>query len=93
MLLLACSAVRLRPPRRIRGCERERLRHDPAMRWIVGGKERHLAEPDGPLRDKMARCGEEPIRPHRSPIFLANGLTAFMVVVHRRASSLTWIRA
>ena len=28
-----------------------------------------------------------------SPIFLANGLTAFMVVVHRRASSSTWIRA
>jgi hypothetical protein len=31
----------------------ERLRHDPAMRWIVAGKAAHgcarLAEPDGPL--------------------------------------------
>ena len=47
----------------------ERLRHDPAMRWIVGGNGsglRSLAEPDGPLRDKVARCGEEPIRSHRS---------------------------
>src|SRR5246127_1040786 len=34
------------------------LRHDPAMRWIVGGKASHgcagLAEPDGPLRDALA---------------------------------------
>jgi hypothetical protein len=31
----------------------ERLRHDPAMRWIVGGKAppgpRGFAKPDGPL--------------------------------------------
>jgi hypothetical protein len=37
----------------------ERLRHDPAMRWIVGGKARAgscgFAEPDGPFRDAMAR--------------------------------------
>ena len=33
------SAIRLWPSRGIRGCERaHRLRHDPAMRWIVGGK-------------------------------------------------------
>jgi Transposase DDE domain group 1 len=44
----------------------ERLRHDPAMRWIVGGSGswvRRLAEPDGPA---VARCGKEPIRPQRS---------------------------
>jgi hypothetical protein len=36
----------------------ERLRHDPAVRWIVGGKAAHgsAALPDGPLRDEVA-CG------------------------------------
>jgi len=35
----------------------ERLRHDPAMRWIVDGKaaQGSAAESDGPLRDAMAR--------------------------------------
>ena len=37
----------------------ERLRHDPAMRWIVGGKAAQgqcgFAEPDGSLRDAVAR--------------------------------------
>ena len=41
----------------------ERLRHDPAMRWIVGGKaaqeERGFAESDGALRDAMARGARE----------------------------------
>jgi hypothetical protein len=32
----------------------ERLRHDPAMRWIVGGKRlRGFAEPHGSLRDAV----------------------------------------
>ena len=48
----------------------ERLRHDPAMRWIVGGKARtglrSVAEPDGPLRDAVARCGQEPLSTCRS---------------------------
>src|SRR4051812_40900176 len=37
------SAIGLRPPRRIRGRERcrARLRHDPAMRWIVGSIASH----------------------------------------------------
>src|SRR5262249_30409716 len=41
----------------------ERLRHDPAMRWIVGGKaaqrRRGFAESDGALRDAMARGAQE----------------------------------
>ena len=36
----------------------ERLRHDPAMRWIVGGK---AAEPDGSLRDALAHGGKESV--------------------------------
>ena len=42
----------------------ERLRHDPAMRWIVGGKAwlRGLAEPNGPLRDTLAHSRKEPFR-------------------------------
>src|ERR1700724_211850 len=44
----------------------ERLRHDPAMRWIVGGKASHslrsVAEPNRPLRDAVARCGQKPLR-------------------------------
>ena len=43
----------------------ERLRHDPAMRWIVGGKAAQgsaaSAEPDGPLRDEVARGAREPL--------------------------------
>jgi hypothetical protein len=42
----------------------ERLRHDPVMRWIVGGKAFSrpcgFAEPDGSLRDAMARGTREP---------------------------------
>src|SRR6267154_2934254 len=42
----------------------ERLRHDPAMRWIVGGQSGsavcRVAKPDGPLRDTMARGTREP---------------------------------
>jgi len=40
----------------------ERLRHDPAMRWIVGqssAEERGFAESDGALRDAMARGAQE----------------------------------
>ena len=48
----------------------ERLRHDPAMRWIVGGKAAQgccsVAEPNRPLRDAVARCGQEPLSACRS---------------------------
>src|SRR5262249_8065030 len=41
----------------------QRLRHDPAIRWIVGGQAaqggRGCAESDGALRDAMARGAQE----------------------------------
>src|SRR5262249_38969422 len=42
----------------------ERLRHDPAMRWIVGGGGSGLCgfpKPDGPLGDAMARGPGDPL--------------------------------
>src|SRR6202030_4134500 len=45
------------------------LRHDPAMRWIVGGSCSgvcSVAEPDGPLRGAVAHCGQEPLSACRS---------------------------
>jgi hypothetical protein len=42
----------------------ERLRYDPAMRWIVAARPhrlRGLAKPDGPLRDKVARGRYKPL--------------------------------
>jgi Transposase DDE domain group 1 len=48
----------------------ERLRHDPAMRWIVGGKAASgcAASPSqmGRFETQWLAIGEEPIRPHRS---------------------------
>ena len=48
----------------------ERLRHDPAMRWIVGGRAatvwRGVAEPNGPLRNALARSREKPLCARRS---------------------------
>jgi hypothetical protein len=48
----------------------ERLRHDPAMRWIVGGKVAHScpASPsrNGAVRDAMAHDRKEPIGACRS---------------------------
>src|SRR3984893_4872488 len=72
----------------------ERLRHDPAMRWIVGGKaawgQRHR-------RAKWAasrRVGSRRKRTfRRSPIFPANGSIPSMVVVRREVSCSIWIRA
>ena len=47
----------------------ERLRHDPAMRWVVwrqGGFRRGgLAEPDGAFRDAVACGRKEPVSTHR----------------------------
>ena len=73
----------------------ERLRHDPAMRWIVGGKAAHgqcgFAEPDGPLRDAMARGAQEPSL--LLPICPASGSTLCTADGRRVASCSTWIRA
>src|SRR6202030_48597 len=40
------------------------LRHDPAMRWIVGGSCSavcSVAEPDGTLRAEVDHCGQDPL--------------------------------
>ena len=63
----------------------ERLRHDPAMRWIVGqssAEERGFAESDGALRDAVARCSCRPVWP---TLCTAEG--------HPVASCSTWIQA
>jgi Transposase DDE domain group 1 len=64
----------------------ERLRHDPAMRWIVGGKAAHGCA--------ARRDGSPPKRTFPLlPIFAADGSIAFMLAVRRAVSCLTWIRA
>ena len=72
----------------------ERLRHDPAMRWIVGGK---AASGAAASPSQMGRfetrwlTAERNLR--RSPIFPANGSTGCMAAARREASCSTWIRA
>jgi hypothetical protein len=47
------------------GNDAERLRHDPAMRWIIGGKSGSwscgFAKPNGSLRDALAHGGKESV--------------------------------
>ena len=47
-----------------------RLRHDPAMRWIIGGKAAkgfgRVAESDGSVRDELAGETGKPRNSHRS---------------------------
>ena len=72
----------------------ERLRHDPAMRWIIGGK---AAQGSAASPSQMGRFETSGWRREGtcrlSPIFRANGSTAFMLAVRREASCSTWIRA
>ena len=72
----------------------ERLRHDPAMRWIVGGKAAQAVRLHRARWDGSRRNGSLPKRTcWRSPIFPASGSISSMVVARRKASCLTWIRA
>ena len=72
----------------------ERLRHDPAMRWIVGGKAASGARRRRARWAASRRSGSRRKRTYRrSPIFPANGSIAFMIAVRREASCSTWIRA
>ena len=69
----------------------ERLRHDPAMRWIVGGK---AAQGSAASPSQMGRFETKWLAASRhSPTSPANGSTAFMVAVRREASCSTWIPA
>ena len=72
----------------------ERLRHDPAMRWIVGGKASHGCAASPARWAASRRSGWRRGRTCPPlPIFRANGLTVFMPAVRRAASCSTWIRA
>ena len=65
----------------------ERLRHDPAMRWIVGG---NAASGCAASASQMGRFGLQLIRTcRRSQIFPANGSTAFTLAVRREAKCST----
>ena len=72
----------------------ERLRHDPAMRWIVGGKAASGAatSPSQMGRFETKWLARLTISRLLSS-FPANGSTAFMAAVRREVSCSTWIRA
>ncbi len=73
----------------------ERLRHDPAMRWIVGGKaaQGRAASPSqmGRFETHWLAADEEPLCACRS--CPASGSTLCMAAGRREASCSTWIRA
>ena len=73
----------------------ERLRHDPAMRWIVGGKAASgaAASPSqmGRFETRWLTAAEEPLGTRRS--LRPMDRPAFMAAVRREASCSTWIRA
>jgi Transposase DDE domain group 1 len=73
----------------------ERLRHDPAMRWIIGGK-----AAQGALRPRRARWAASRHAGSRrkgtfarSVIFPVAGSTLCTAAARREASCSTWIRA
>jgi hypothetical protein len=72
----------------------ERLRHDPAMRWVVGGK---AAQGSGASPSQTGRFETRWLTAERNLAALAdlsvNGLTVCMTVAHPEASCSTWIRA
>ena len=73
----------------------ERLRHDPAMRWIVGGKAAHgrAASPSqmGRFETQWLAATRQP----RLPLLIspANGSTSCTAAARREVSCSTWIRA
>jgi hypothetical protein len=72
----------------------ERLRHDPAMRWIVGGK---AAAGCAASASQMGRFETHWLTADKNLLALADlsgqGSTAFMAGVRPKASCSTWIRA
>ena len=72
----------------------ERLRHDPAMRWIVGDKAitgcAASASQMGRFETRWLTAGKN-LR--RSPICPADGSTASTLAVRHEAFCSTWIRA
>jgi hypothetical protein len=72
----------------------ERLRHDPAMRWIVGGK---ATSGNAASASQIGRFETRWLTTEKNlsalPVFRANGSTGFTPVVRHEASCSTWIRA
>src|SRR5262245_23058787 len=72
----------------------ERLRHDPAMRWIVGGKAAQSSAASPSQMGASRRNGSR--RPRTSlllPTCLASGSTLCTAEGHPVASCSTWIQA
>ena len=72
----------------------ERLRHDPAMRWIVGGK---AAQGSAASPSQMGRFETQWLAAPKNSlpllIYPANGSTLCTAADRREASCSTWIRA
>jgi len=72
----------------------ERLRHDPAMRWIVGSKAASGCAASASQMGRFETRGSRRKRTYRHwLIFPANGSSVFMIAVRREVSCWTWIRA
>jgi Transposase DDE domain group 1 len=73
----------------------ERLRHDPAMRWIVGRKaaQRSAASPSQMGRFETQWLAAPENLSLLFPTCLASGLILCTAAVRREASCSTWIRA
>jgi Transposase DDE domain group 1 len=68
----------------------ERLRHDPAMRWIVGGK---AAQGRAASPSQMGRFETQWLAAPENLTCLGSGSILCTAAVRREASCLTWIRA
>ena len=72
----------------------ERLRHDPAMRWIVGGKAAAALRLRRARWAASRRSGSLHLRTSLLfPTYPAGGSTSYMAAARREASCSTWIRA
>ena len=72
----------------------DRLRHDPAMRWIVGAKRRRAVRLRRARWVASKRSGSRHLQTSLLlPTCLAIGSTLCTAAVRREASSSTWIRA
>ena len=72
----------------------ERLRHDPAMRWIVGGKAAQGLQLHRARWAASRRNGSRHLQTFLLfPTCPASGSISSMVVARREASCSTWIRA
>ena len=72
----------------------ERLRHDPAMRWIAGGKAAKAARPHPAKWGVSKRSALQRLEISACwPIFPVTGSIAFAAIGQRKRSCWTWIRA